>query len=102
MPTPTLPCESMWKTVVVADAVEELTVKRGTVPREAPATESLPHGVVVERPRLPTLSRRMYSVSEPEMFLVEKVRTEVGVASVTSVRIAAMRAVEVAVEVARP
>lgn len=50
---PTKPFASMWKTVVVALAVEEETVKRGDVAAAAPATESLPHGVVVPMPRLP-------------------------------------------------
>jgi len=38
----------------------------------------------------------MYSVSEPETFLVEKVSADVGVASVTLVKIPAIRAVVVA------
>ena len=66
----------------------------------SPTTESVAYGDVVPMPRLPRLSRRMYSVSEPLMFLVEKVRAEVMDASFTSVSIEAMRAVEVADEVA--
>lgn len=43
----------MWKTVVVAVGLEELTVNNGSVPREAtPATENLAQGVVVPIPNL--------------------------------------------------
>src|SRR3989344_1847363 len=51
--------------------------------------------VVVERERLPMSSRRMYSVREPGVFFVEKVKTDEGEEVETEVVIAPMRAVEV-------
>ena len=55
------------------------------------------NGEVVPIPKLPALSKRARSVREPLVFLVEKVRAEAIDASLTSVRIEAIREVEVAV-----
>jgi len=63
-----LPAASMWKTVVVAVSVDELTVKRGVCKLAAtPATESLAQGVVVAP--MPTFSleaRKRVEVPETE------------------------------------
>ncbi len=63
-------------------------------------TERLAVGVVVPRPKLPVDVRRAHSVRPAAEFLVENESAEAGEDVETSVNIEAMRAVEVADEVA--
>ena len=97
VPMPTFPALSTMNFV----AVDEPITNAGPV-MPFGLMESCAQGEVVPIPKYPFSLRRIHSVREPVVFLVENARTLVGDEVETPVSMEEMRAVDVAVVVAVP